>query len=465
MGSDPLTPTRKEKIMVFTIENLGPIKKAPIEFGRLTILCGKNNTGKTYVTYNAYNYMSVLKQRLRTASRNEEGRVYSDSLLERGQLDIDLSPFMEEMNKRIGKMMFNWSKKDAAKEMAAHEDFYKASRMSLEIDGNYIEDVISNLSFDRQYRISESCMITVVKKKHERELKIRLQNSAKELPPQDFVSGFINYIIGFCLSEIVPELFILTSERTGTSVFKSEFSVASREDTLFQFVEAAELFSHSYPKPVRKDMALSFYLSEIVRRKSFIAKNHPKIISYFEDIVGGCYSLQDKDIVNFVPSGTAVGLTTSETSSSVRSLLGLSFYLKHMAKPKQCLIIDEPEQNLHPELQRKVARLIARLINIGIYVAVTTHSDYFVKELNTLIMLGYNDPRMEDMKRRYGYIDEEILQSSCVKAYCLRNGSLESMPVTQEEGIRVDSFDESIREMAIIQRDILFGGMMDDESK
>ena len=454
--------------MKFTIENLGPIKKAPMEFGKLTILCGKNNTGKTYVTYNAYNYLKELRCRLRTDKHNisdANENNYPNLLLEKGQIIIDLNPYLKDVDRQIERLMFKWVKKDAAKEMSAHEDFYKEARMSLEIDRKHIDDVISNLSFNRPYRISEYCTITAVKRKRESKLEISLQNSAKELPPQDFVSGFVNYIIGSCLSEIVPELFILTSERTGASVFKSEFSVASREGALFQFVEAAELFSHSYPKPVRKDMALSFYLNEIVRRKSFIAKNHPQIISYFEDIVGGSYSLQDKDIVNFVPSGTTVGLTTSETSSSVRSLLGLSFYLKHLAQHKQCLIIDEPEQNLHPELQRKMARLIARLINIGIYVAVTTHSDYFVKELNTLIMLGYNDPRMEDMKNLYGYVDEEVLNSSHVKAYCLCNGSLVPMPVTQEEGIRVDSFDESIREMATIQRDILFGGKIGYESK
>jgi hypothetical protein len=110
-----------------------------------------------------------------------------------------------------------------------------------------------------------------------------------------------------------------------------------------------------------------------------------------------------------------------------------------------------------------MARLIARLINVGVYVAVTTHSDYFIKELNTLIMLGYNDSRMDVLKGKYGYEDSEILKASWVKAYCLHNNSLEEMPVTQEEGIRVDSFDESIREMATIQRDILFGALRSHE--
>ncbi len=41
------------------------------------------------------------------------------------------------------------------------------------------------------------------------------------------------------------------------------------------------------------------------------------------------------------------------------------------------------ELNLQLENQRRVARLFARLINVGVKVFVTTHSDYIVKELNT----------------------------------------------------------------------------------
>ena len=34
-----------------------------------------------------------------------------------------------------------------------------------------------------------------------------------------------------------------------------------------------------------------------------------------------------------------------------------------------------------------MARLLAMLVNAGIYVAITTHSDYIIKEFNTLLML------------------------------------------------------------------------------
>ena len=37
--------------MKFVFKNLGPISEAELELGDLTIIAGRNNTGKTYVAY------------------------------------------------------------------------------------------------------------------------------------------------------------------------------------------------------------------------------------------------------------------------------------------------------------------------------------------------------------------------------------------------------------------------------
>jgi len=35
----------------FTFEKLGPVQKADLELGDLTVIAGANNTGKTYIAY------------------------------------------------------------------------------------------------------------------------------------------------------------------------------------------------------------------------------------------------------------------------------------------------------------------------------------------------------------------------------------------------------------------------------
>ena len=48
--------------MKFGIKNLGPINEAEIELGDLTIICGKNNCGKTYLTYSLYSFLAKVRK-------------------------------------------------------------------------------------------------------------------------------------------------------------------------------------------------------------------------------------------------------------------------------------------------------------------------------------------------------------------------------------------------------------------
>ena len=134
-------------------------------------------------------------------------------------------------------------------------------------------------------------------------------------------------------------------------------------------------------------------------------------------------------------------------------------------------MIDEPELNLHPQNQRLVARLLARLVNAGIKVFVTTHSDYLVKELNTLIMLSRDDPRLQALAAREGYMPEELLVPARLKAYVAREGmvrcpgnqrasrcqTLESAAIDDAHGINIGSFDDAIEDLARIQDEIIWG--------
>ena len=46
--------------MKFTFKNLGKLDEAEIEVKDLTIVCGENNTGKTYLLYAIYGFLSYL---------------------------------------------------------------------------------------------------------------------------------------------------------------------------------------------------------------------------------------------------------------------------------------------------------------------------------------------------------------------------------------------------------------------
>ena len=136
------------------------------------------------------------------------------------------------------------------------------------------------------------------------------------------------------------------------------------------------------------------------------------------------------------------------------------------------MVIDEPELNLHPENQRKIARLFARLVNLGIRVFITTHSDYIIKEFNTLVMFNQKLEHLSSLLDHEGYSKAELLEADKIRSYMAteakvlldggrrRTNCLTLVPaeVTQSGGIEMQSFDITIEEMNRIQDAIVWGG-------
>lgn len=449
--------------MKFTIQNAGLIKKAEIEFGDMTILCGKNNTGKTYITYNAFNYIDAIRYYLKVPMDN----LYAEQLLEKGKTSIPLEPFLENINQYIESSMEPWVKNEMARQMAAHEDLYKNTRLSLYIEKKRLKAVMKYVHFNWNIPALKDCTINVIKEKEKKYLDVSLYNNAHELPNQDVITQVLTNSLIAVLKTAIPDLFVITCERTGAAAFRTNFvvsrSVSSKQENVDHRIE--ELYQkmdfRGHPRPMNKDLEFVCRFDEVIQEKGYIAKKHPKILDYFSSIVGGEYCLIEPNIVTFVPFGTNTGLTMLESSSSVRSLMELNFYLKHKSEYGQCLVVDEPELNLHPENQRKIARLLAMLVNADIYVAVTTHSDYIIRELNTLIML--HDPKSQRLKsiaKELGYDKKHLnclLSPKKVKCYVAEGGMVKSMDINQKYGIEVTSFDDSIRDVNALQKRILYG--------
>lgn len=133
------------------------------------------------------------------------------------------------------------------------------------------------------------------------------------------------------------------------------------------------------------------------------------------------------------------------TSSTVKSLFGIWFFLENRARKGDLLMIEEPELQIHPENQLKIARLLARLVNAGLNVVISTHSDYIIREFNSLLML--NEDRSGRLKSEYGYDDEEVLRPDQIGAYLFDDRTIVPFKITPDDGIHASTFDKVIREM------------------
>ena len=132
-----------------------------------------------------------------------------------------------------------------------------------------------------------------------------------------------------------------------------------------------------------------------------------------------------------------------KTSSMVSELAPVILFLKYLVRPGDLLILEEPESHLHPASQRQMARGIVRLVNAGVKVLITTHSDYLVSQLNNLMRISHASDRW---LKREGFAREDCLKHDDVSAYAFRwddeaGGSrVIQLEIRKDVGIDEDEF-------------------------
>ena len=108
----------------------------------------------------------------------------------------------------------------------------------------------------------------------------------------------------------------------------------------------------------------------------------------------------------FQPNGWKWDLPLMNASSMVSELAPVVLYLRHVVKPGDLLIIEEPESHLHPAMQVEFIRQLAAAVQSGVRILITTHSEWVLEELANLVRLSELPE-----ERRSGIDDEDIVLS------------------------------------------------------
>jgi len=296
----------------------------------------------------------------------------------------------------------------------------------------------------------------------------------------DFIADAIADVV---FAPHLPQAHISSAERTGAAIFRKELDMArTRMIKAINELDSKELrrnpfqILHSmdadYAWPVEDNVEFVRQLEDIDKRTGELASEHPEILDAFDSIIGGSYKVVKQQLVFQTKGAGKQRFTMNEASSCIRALLDIGFYLRCKAKPGDLFIIDEPELNLHPKSQRAFARLVGRMVNAGLKVFITTHSDYLIKELNTLIMLNQRTEHTRQVQQGFKYDDAELIDSGRVRLYMTGTATkstagagrrpkirtLKPASIDPTRGIEVETFDDTIDVMNEIQGQILFGG-------
>ena len=462
--------------MEIQVEELGVLKKTEFELGELTLICGGNNTGKTYATYALFGFLSHWRRFLKAGVPDSN----IQELLRHGVTHLDVESYAKEAEHILRRGCEEFTR-HLPRIFASKPGRFNDTKFQVSLEPENTSS-IRDRAFERKARSAEGDLISVSKAGGGSEVVVSLlmEKQRSVLPASMIKEVISDGIVELLFDPFFPQPFIASTERTGAAIFRKELDFA--RNRLLKDMNLAdrdsdprELMSRSYqdyPLPVNDNVDFIRQLEDVAKRNSYLVENHPHILDDFADIIGGEYIAGSNDTIYFRPARKQIKLTMDESSSAVRSLLDIGFYLRHVAKPGDLLMVDEPELNLHPENQRRIARLFARLVNLGIRVFVTTHSDYIVKELNTLIMLNQDKPYLKQIAHDEGYQSEELLTAEKIRVYIAetalmhlvgkrrrsRHPTLVPANIHPELGIEAPCFDETINKMNEIQDAIVWGG-------
>ncbi|MCI7587695.1 MAG: AAA family ATPase [Campylobacter sp.] len=437
--------------MKFMVENLGLLNQAEIEIGDLTILCGENNSGKTYAVYAFYGFWRLFNENI-----IELVLRHQNSFIQKGKniIAVEEAKFIQ-IHANLKNEMNELYKNKLAKVLGGNADIYKDAKFELSFEIlNYEKIFKQKNSLFNVYKTDENIIF---------EFFDRDDLSSQNIQNIYLFLADLNFIIRRLFYR--HQINIISVERTGIAMFYNELNINRNNilagltqnnqgniiDNINNYIQKT---TSRYPLPITDNISLINDISIVTNQKSFIVESkNNEILDLLWQIVGGKYIINDYGLQFATDAKQKIlqkhkTINIQQTSSSVKSLFLLDLYIRFQAQESDILIIDEPELNLHPKNQILLARLLVMLVNIGIKVFISTHSDYILREFSSCICL--KNVSDENLKNLREYNKQMQLDANKVRAYqTIKNKgkiTANSVKITQEDGIYMNTFNDIIKE-------------------
>ena len=382
----PFVPTR------IHIRDFGPIREADIHLGKVTILMGPNNTGKTYFTL----LIPALSELMR------EWRFARPLAV---SLKFEPEEFTRYLEMKFGNIM---------------QRLYAV---------NNPEDLIRRGSEKAQLRF---------------ELKPEGQaGEALELEVQiGKRSGIVSNFGGS------SELF----EGNKVPEIESVYIPAERSGLMRTYRQLLRLYVATSwvgaPSQKRRFMQLMYdeirigavrlFLDALLGMEKFTLEDREEAhvahaLDLLErEVLGGRLEMREDLSVRYYPIGAEKPIDLINASAMVSELSAI-YLLSGMLRKGWWLIIEEPEAHVHPRRQAMIARFMAMLARLGVNVMATTHSDLIALKLAQMVGLTGLSP---EERERLGYRGDEYLTKEELALYAFEpeDGSIARKVEVSETG-------------------------------
>ncbi|HDN25973.1 MAG TPA: ATP-binding protein, partial [Thioploca sp.] len=384
--------------MKIQVKNLGTIKQGEIALDKnLIVLAGPNHSGKSYIAYLIY---GLLKIKENNASNSLYDK-YKKSLYQYFDQENVLSQYMTEKGLSINRPAF--FKENAERYHRIHSQVLLNSMMEvfaskeLQPQIQLAEtDAEMNCPVVREFEeivqrggVSYRCQVSnewfeLVSDKH--------QNRAFSLIKPYFYEAFVdaNAFNSYFFPAERSALNLISNEVVKEKALERDdlATQINAGDSLERIVKSLQkklAFVPRYPLPINDYM---YFINDLI----YLRKNDSDYVNFAQEIektlMHGKVLVTKHGELQFKPNKLRKPLPLHLASSLVKSLAGLVVYFRYLARENDVIIIDEPELNLHPDNQRRIAKILAKAANVGFKMILSTHSSYIIKEFNNLIMLS-----------------------------------------------------------------------------
>ena len=204
-------------------------------------------------------------------------------------------------------------------------------------------------------------------------------------------------------------------------------------------------------------MHISYLIDEISKLRKNKDENfvrygtgfYDNVISNLSQLMGGEIVISKSNAISNWEEKFKIGtqeeneqpLSMYLASSSVNQLGTLFLYLKYWARSENnFLMIDEPEENLHPESQIKLINVLLDFASKGNRVLITTHSPLVSEVINNYLILNQLDNKSE-LAKELGLMDTDFMPNKVGVYYF--NGEIVSEHDVNKYGTIFTSFKEA----------------------
>ncbi len=393
----------------YKIKGLGVIEEAEIDIAPFTLIAGKNNTGKSFVTKSLYcilealndNYIANLMMKFyldiahnflnfqnsisNPAKIDQEFFEFLDNYLRflnniitqlKNDDELNLKVFFNDFNEILNKINTYLQKREKVKKLEDVIKFIaeikKLTEEILKIVNDpvpqIIESIYENLeiNFKKNFEITNFSYIVNVNKTRS---ELEIENIGKITLSKKYNK------VGFMLSKNgIKQIQKLRNVIYIDSPIYTKLMKALMKKS-FDVVNGKE-FLHDYPLYI--DKLYSFLERRYIKEPDF---SH--LCEKIEKLINGKLKMDNNKNITYVFKDREIPL--SLTAMGVTNIGVVDMLIRNNSINKgSFLIIDEPEVHLHPEWQVEFVKILYDIAKSGANVVIASHSIDIVKAVELL---------------------------------------------------------------------------------